>query len=120
MVALGGNVVSMTGQASDLLTVLWLWKWSEQTDGGDPRDSQMRLPIVPLFETIADLRRAPEILAAALDHPVYREWVRAQGDRQIVMIGYSDSTKDGGYLAACWHLQSCPKGIARRGGKPLG
>ena len=105
MHALGGHVVSMTSQPSDLLTILWLWKWSEQTDGGDARDAALRLPIVPLFETIADLRRAPEILGAGLDNPVYREWVRAQGDRQIVMIGYSDSTKDGGYLAACWELQ---------------
>ena len=55
MKALGGNVVSMAERASDILTVLWLWKWSELTDGGDPRESRIYvLPIVPLFETIAD------------------------------------------------------------------
>ena len=58
MSALGGHVVSMTREPSDLLTVLWLWKWSEQTDGGDPRDAELRLPVVPLFETIGDLERA--------------------------------------------------------------
>ena len=105
MSALGGHVVSMTREPSDLLTVLWLWKWSEQTDGGHPRDAELRLPIVPLFETISDLERAAEILATLLDNSAYREWLAAHGDRQIVMIGYSDSTKDGGYLAACWNLQ---------------
>lgn len=105
MSALGGHVVSMTREPSDLLTVLWLWKWSEQTDGGHARDAELRLPIVPLFETISDLERAPAILATLLDNGLYREWLAALGDRQIVMIGYSDSTKDGGYLAACWNLQ---------------
>lgn len=109
MDALGGNVISMTKYPSDLLSVLWFWKWSERTDGGKPRDAELRLPIIPLFETIADLRNAPNILAAALEHPVYRDLVRAQGDRQIVMIGYSDSTKDGGFLAASWHLQRAQK-----------
>jgi phosphoenolpyruvate carboxylase len=103
--ALGGHVVSMTRYPSDLLNVLWLWRWSEQTDGGRPDDAQLRLPIIPLFETIDDLRGAAATLAAALDMPAYREAVRAWGDRQVVMIGYSDSTKDGGYLAACWSLQ---------------
>ncbi len=109
MAALGGHVISMTHQPSDVLTVLWLWKWSEQTDGGHPQDAELRLPIVPLFETIGDLRRAPEILSAALDIPAYRDWLRSQGDRLTVMIGYSDSTKDGGYLAACWRLH-CASG----------
>ena len=69
------------------------------------------MPIVPLFETIDDLRHAPEILSAALEHPIYRDWLRALGDRQIVMIGYSDSTKDGGYLAACWELQCAQRNL---------
>ncbi len=105
MEALGGNVISMTQYPSDLLSVLWLWKWSERTDGGSPLDIELRLPVIPLFETISDLKHAPRILATALENPMYREWVQAQGNRQIVMIGYSDSTKDGGFLAASWHLQ---------------
>ncbi len=115
MAALGAHITSMTTQPSDLLTVLWLWKWSERVDhwreGSDPdqmakRDALDRLPIVPLFETIDDLVHATDILTGALKVPLYRQHVEALGDRQIVMIGYSDSTKDGGYLSAAWSLQA--------------
>jgi phosphoenolpyruvate carboxylase len=60
--------------------------------------------IVPLFETIEDLRSGASILQAALEIPVYRAIVAARGDNQEVMLGYSDSNKDGGYLAANWAL----------------
>ena len=59
---------------------------------------------MPLFETIDDLRRGHEVLAALLDHPLYARLVAGRGGRQEVMIGYSDSNKDGGYLAANWAL----------------
>ena len=55
---------------------------------------------MPLFETIEDLRRAPDTIRALLAAPEYRRNVEARGDRQVVMVGYSDSNKDGGYLAA--------------------
>ncbi len=103
---LGGHVVSMTKNPSDLLTVLWLWTWSERVDGGQPADASLHLPVIPLFETIDDLVDAPHILGTALATPAYREHVQKCGDRQTVMIGYSDSTKDGGYLSAAWSLQS--------------
>ncbi|TWT95984.1 Phosphoenolpyruvate carboxylase [Botrimarina colliarenosi] len=106
MACLGGHVVSMTKQPSDLLTILWLWKWSERADGGSELDGSLHLPVIPLFETIDDLVEAPEILGTALESPAYRSHVAACGDRQTVMIGYSDSTKDGGYLSAAWSLQS--------------
>jgi len=99
--ALGGYVISMTHAASDVLVVLWLWR---QTRPNAERHSQPWLPIVPLFETIDDLKRAPEILESLLKIPAYRDYLRAQANRQIVMLGYSDSTKDGGYLSACWSL----------------
>ncbi|MEQ8835586.1 MAG: phosphoenolpyruvate carboxylase, partial [Lacipirellulaceae bacterium] len=111
--ALGSHIVSMTRVPSDLLVILWLWHWSEQVDGGWEGDRDMHLPLVPLFETINDLKRAPETLADLLAEPEYREYVRQQGDRQTVMVGYSDSTKDGGYLAAQWALQSGQTGLAR-------
>jgi phosphoenolpyruvate carboxylase len=60
--------------------------------------------IVPLFETIDDLQRGSAILEAVLDLPVYRALVTARGESQEVMLGYSDSNKDGGYLAANWAL----------------
>ncbi len=60
--------------------------------------------VVPLFETIDDLQRASSILEAVLDLPLYRALVHARGEQQEVMLGYSDSNKDGGYLAANWAL----------------
>jgi len=110
--ALGGHVLSMTRVPSDLLTLMWLWRWSEQVDGGDDRDVKMHLPIVPLFETIGDLQQAPQTMHDLLSEPTYREYLRQQGDDQIVMIGYSDSSKDGGYLAAQWELQSSQARVA--------
>ncbi len=104
LAALGAHVVSMTTYASDILTVLWFWRWSECIDGGNPNDSNLYLPISPLFETISDLERAASTLTETLDIPAYREHLKALGNHQTVMIGYSDSTKDGGYLAAQWSL----------------
>jgi len=86
--------------------------------GGAVRD----LPVVPLFETIDDLRQAPETLDAMLSDEVYRAQVRRGGDRQIVMIGYSDSTRDGGYLSANWslyHAQELLHAVAARHGVRL-
>ena len=103
---IGGHVISLTRFPSDVLSVLWLWKWAIATD--DPlvtvpvADSALK--IIPLFEKIDDLQRSPQTLESILAHPVYRDYLHTQGNRQIVMVGYSDSTKDGGYLAACWGL----------------
>ncbi len=113
---LGGFVISMTRTASDVLAVLWLWEWSRTIDGGHPRDAALQLPIIPLFETIDYLRDAAATMAALLDVAAYRSYLSQQGLRQTVMIGYSDSTKDGGYLAACWalyHAQSQIYEVAR-------
>ncbi|TWT78203.1 Phosphoenolpyruvate carboxylase [Posidoniimonas polymericola] len=109
MESLGGHVISMTTSPSDLLTVLWLWRWSERADARNREynveaDADLRLPIVPLFETIDDLHNGAQILTDALAIPEYREHVRGLGEEQMVMVGYSDSTKDGGYLAAQWAL----------------
>ncbi|MBA61444.1 MAG: phosphoenolpyruvate carboxylase [Planctomycetaceae bacterium] len=113
MAALGAHVVSMTRTPSDLLTVLWLWKWSESVDGGDEQDSLSQLPLVPLFETIEDLRNADATLTSLLSDSVYREYLKQQGDNQTIMIGYSDSTKDGGYLAGQWGLYNSQSRMAK-------
>ena len=116
---LGGHVISMTRTASDVLAVLWLWEWSRTVDGGHPRDAALHLPIIPLFETIDYLRDAAATMAALLDVAAYRSYLAEQGLRQTVMIGYSDSTKDGGYLAACWalyHAQTQIHEVARQRG----
>lgn len=97
--AIGAYVISMTAAPSDVLNVLWLWR---QT--GDSDATYSGPPIAPLLETIEDLEHGPAILDGMLNIPAYREHVRQHGDRQMIMLGYSDSTKDGGYLSACWAL----------------
>lgn len=93
---LGCHILSMTHEASDILALLWLQ--NKLAPG-------LHMPLVPLFETIRDLQKGPEILESLLAHPSYREYLREHcQDLQVVMVGYSDSTKDGGYLAANWWL----------------
>jgi phosphoenolpyruvate carboxylase len=77
------------------------------------------LPVVPLLETIDDLRRAPAILRELLEVPVVRRSIRAQGGVQEVMIGYSDSNKDGGFFASNWELAKAQARLSRLG-KELG
>jgi len=95
---LGANVISMTHCPGDVFWVLWLHRLFAA------RDPAYTMPISPLFETIDDLRRSADMLRQLFRHPEYREWLRRSGGRQVVMVGYSDSAKDGGYLAACWAL----------------
>ena len=73
------------------------------------------LPIVPLFETIEDLQRAPAIMKELLAVPLVRRSVRAQGGVQEVMIGYSDSNKDGGFLTSNWELSKAQIKLTRLG-----
>jgi phosphoenolpyruvate carboxylase len=101
---LGPFIVSMTRGAADVLTVLVLARWA----GGPPG-----LQVAPLFETLDDLEAAPRILRELFTLDVYREHLAAGGGEQMVMIGYSDSNKDGGYLAANWALYRAQASIAR-------
>jgi phosphoenolpyruvate carboxylase len=103
----GGHVISMTHYPSDVLAVWWFWQWAWKATPGDHSRAVDYLPIVPLFETIDDLRHGPEILESLVALPTYRDYLRTSKETmptQIVMVGYSDSTKDGGYLAASWGL----------------
>jgi phosphoenolpyruvate carboxylase len=68
---------------------------------------------VPLLETIEDLAHGPAILRRLLENPTYREHVRRLGDQQMIMLGYSDSTKDGGYLSACWGLYTAQQKLVQ-------
>ncbi|MEU4433148.1 phosphoenolpyruvate carboxylase [Nocardia rhamnosiphila] len=103
--AVPNYIISMCTSVSDLLEAALLLKEGGLLDPGDA-DSGPSCPagIVPLFETIEDLAAGASTLAAALQVPEYRELVVARGMRQEVMLGYSDSNKDGGYLAANWAL----------------
>jgi phosphoenolpyruvate carboxylase len=100
---IGPIIISMTRDAADILTVLLLARWMG-TDNC--------LQIVPLFETIADLNAAPQILDQLFHLQVYRQHLASCCDEQMVMIGYSDSNKDGGYLAANWALYEAQENIA--------
>lgn len=96
--ALHTFIVSMTRDVSDLLATLVLAKQAGLADGG------WRIAVAPLFETIEDLRQAPGVLERLFSNPVYQQVLAAQGNLQEVMIGYSDSSKDGGILTSSWEL----------------
>ncbi|MFI9511062.1 phosphoenolpyruvate carboxylase [Nocardia sp. NPDC052566] len=103
--AVPNYIISMCTSVSDMLEAALLLKEGGLLDPGAPdAPPSCSAGIVPLFETIEDLGAGAATLAAALDVPVYRELVAAKGMRQEVMLGYSDSNKDGGYLAANWAL----------------
>jgi phosphoenolpyruvate carboxylase len=71
----------------------------------------LELDIIPLFESIGDLENCGNVIAAALDLPLYRGWVAGRRNEQEVMLGYSDSNKDGGYLASNWSLYKAAEAL---------
>jgi phosphoenolpyruvate carboxylase len=104
-------IVSMTRGAEDLLRVLLLAREAGLVDlTAEPPRS--RLDVVPLFETLDDLEHAPGILRGLLADPAYRRQLQARGNRQEVMIGYSDSGKDAGILASSWALYRAQEALA--------
>ncbi len=94
-------IISGTEAPSDILEPLLLMK---ESGLADPGGANVRLGIAPLFEAGDTLRDAATTMKAVLAEPVYREALRAQDDAQEIMIGYSDSNKDVGYLASAWAL----------------
>jgi phosphoenolpyruvate carboxylase len=104
-------IVSMTTEPDDLLRVLFLAREAGLADlAGDSPES--RLDVVPLFETLDDLERAPAVMRALFDDPLYRRQLAARGNLQEVMIGYSDSGKDAGILASSWALYQAQEALA--------
>ena len=104
-------IVSMTTEPSDLLRVLQLGAESGLVAlDDDPPTS--RLDVVPLFETLGDLQRAPEVMGTLLRDERYRRQLHARGNTQEVMIGYSDSGKDAGILASSWALYEAQEALA--------
>lgn len=117
--SIGSYIISMTTSATDLLEVLWLAHHTGLFG---------RISIAPLFETIDDLRAAPAIMAELFELPVYLEHIQAQRSYryhtassahpaaqqglQEIMIGYSDSNKDGGFVMANWALYQAQKALA--------
>jgi phosphoenolpyruvate carboxylase len=112
--AFGSFILSMTRSVDDILGAYLLAK-----EGGTFLDAAgteiCALPIVPLFETIADLRAAPAIMREALNVPLIRRSTHWQGNVQEVMIGYSDSNKDGGFVASNWELAKAQSQLTKVG-----
>jgi phosphoenolpyruvate carboxylase len=110
--SIGAYVVSMTHELSDILEPMLLARvagvWRLEGDA-------VRCPLdfVPLYETIEDLRAAGDRLRSLLRHPLYRQQVEARGSMQEVMLGYSDSNKDGGYWMANWALRRAQEELGR-------
>ncbi|HWC62178.1 MAG TPA: phosphoenolpyruvate carboxylase, partial [Rhizomicrobium sp.] len=104
--AVANYVISKSATPSDLLETAILMKEAGLFLPG----GKARLRIVPLFETIEDLRRSTEVMGTYFDQPLVQAMIAAQGNLQEVMIGYSDSNKDGGYVTSNWEIRA---GIAR-------
>jgi phosphoenolpyruvate carboxylase len=98
--SLGIYIISMTSEASDVLEAGYLMKLTGAS-----------LPIAPLFETLDDLNGAPAVLNTLFTHPAYTPVIKASGGHQHVMLGYSDSNKDCGYLTANWALYKAQETI---------
>ncbi|MEM7356082.1 MAG: phosphoenolpyruvate carboxylase, partial [Acidobacteriota bacterium] len=98
--ATGLYIISMARDVDDVLSVLLLARWAGLVEDGD-----VPLDVAPLFETVGDLQAAPETMQTLFDDPVYRRHLATREHRQMVMIGYSDSNKDGGLAASRWALQ---------------
>lgn len=112
--AFGAFVLSMTQSVTDVLGAYLLAK-TAGLFADTPGVESCTLPVVPLFETIEDLQRAPAIMRELLAVPLVKRSVRAQGGVQEVMIGYSDSNKDGGFLTSNWELYKAQIKLTRVG-----
>ena len=121
--SVGKLIVSMTRDVEDLLTVYLFMREAGLTVKYRGALAA-RLPVVPLFETIEDLQASPKILDNYLQHPVVRNSLEFQHERdkttalyQDVMVGYSDSNKDGGILASAWFLHEAQRYLTEVGRK---
>ena len=100
--SIGPFIISMTQGADDILSVLLLAQWGELHD----KRHRVPLDIAPLLETVDDLKRGPAILKSILSTDLYRKHLEKRKNQQMIMIGYSDSNKDGGLASARWALQN--------------
>jgi len=102
-------ILSMTASAADVWDVLLLARQVDLVAAGRDGRWHASLDVIPLFETLDDLEACPDILAQLFAEPLYRRVLGSRGNFQEVMLGYSDSVKDGGYLAANWALARAQK-----------
>lgn len=109
--AIGSYIVSMTHEQSDLLEVLVLLREAGLWRRREGR-VESHIDVAPLFETVDDLARGSEVMGALYTHPHYREHLEARGRFQEIMLGYSDSNKDGGFWMANWRLYRAQASLA--------
>ncbi len=106
----GRYVISMTHSASNVMEVLFLGA-QHGLVGRIAGRVYCHIGVSPLFETIRDMEHIESVLTTLLDNPLYRDCLRAFGEGQEIMLGYSDSCKDGGILASAWNLYEAQKKI---------
>ena len=111
--AIGPFIISMTQGVDDVLSVMLLAQWGELHN----KKGQVPLDIMPLLETVDDLENGPAILEELLSLELYRKHIKRRKNRQMVMIGYSDSNKDSGLASARWALQNAQEIIAETAAK---
>ncbi len=99
----GAYVISMTHTATHVMEVMFLGRLVGLVSHNS-KDWNCQLVVSPLFETVEDLKHSEGVLETLFSNPVYRALLKASGDTQEVMLGYSDSCKDGGILASQWNL----------------
>ncbi|MES2263264.1 MAG: phosphoenolpyruvate carboxylase [Pseudomonadota bacterium] len=102
--AIRNYIISHTETVSDLLEVLVLQQETGLLRRDADGDSTLDLMVIPLFETIPDLQRAGAIMESVMALPLVQQLIAGQGQQQEVMLGYSDSNKDGGFLTSNWEL----------------
>ncbi len=107
--AFGPYIVSMSRSAADALAVVALARIAACVDAA----GNVPLDVAPLFETVADLNAAESVVKSLFADPAYRAHLAARGNQQIVMLGYSDSAKDGGLVASRWALQQTQIALTR-------
>ncbi|MEM7357703.1 MAG: phosphoenolpyruvate carboxylase [Pseudomonadota bacterium] len=107
----GSYIISMTHAASHLLEVAFLARLAGMITIEQDGSIDSRIHISPLFETVADLEKAEEILECLFENPVYLQLLTFSNRNQEIMLGYSDSCKDGGILASSWNLYKAQQRI---------
>lgn len=110
--AIGDLIISMAEGADDVLGVLLI-----AARAGLVSNERVPLDVVPLFETVDDLERAPAVMEELFADPLYRAHLDARGNVQRIMLGYSDSAKDGGIAASRWALQQAQSELAALAGR---
>ena len=104
------NIISHSTSVSDLLELAIMLKEVGLVD-----QESARVQIVPLFETIEDLDNSCDTMKKYLSLPLARKWIASKNNYQEIMLGYSDSNKDGGYLSSCWTLYKVQKQLTSIG-----